>query len=658
MINTLLKQNNYRESGKVLINYLAQNPRFRGIGKARATKLWNKFGENIYQILDKQDVDALATCLPTDLSYHLSKDWAIDIGENESIEFLQKIGFTPTIAKKAIKAWSGETKRILKDNPYVMLAFASWKKVDSIALSIGVVPDNLERRSAAVEATLYEHYDQQNTGVFTDTLKIGVAKKLKYQNIDDIRIKQAFVTLLNRRSMIWSADKNQKNIYQPLGAYAMEYAIEQRILSLTNKSENFQQGSFFIVTSNIDYLDEFQTKNNIHFTVEQKLAVQNVLSNHISLISGGAGVGKTTVLRAILDSIKSQNGTFIQMALSGRAARRMMETSGEPAITIARYLFQLEQKEKNEVHFIIIDESSMLDVPLMYRIFRNTPVGVRFVLVGDHYQLPPIGPGLVFHQLVCNSRIPQVQLTKILRQDESTGIPHVSQKIRNGVWPDIPTYRGQTNGVSILQCKDEEIVNNIIDLYQQLRKHTDDTQILGMVKSRKAGGTKTINSALHELYCGDNQHIFQSFFAQDDLVMFGDNDYIRGIYNGTLGKIVEVFETPVRTYREVVKGKKVPARILGRGIFDLAGLQEIYESDLEKMDYGYAITIHKAQGSQFQKVIIPVVDNRLLDRTMIYTGITRAVDQVILVGNIEIARKAVQKTPRAFNRVVGFHIDD
>jgi exodeoxyribonuclease V alpha subunit len=352
------------------------------------------------------------------------------------------------------------------------------------------------------------------------------------------------------------------------------------------------------------------------------------------MILGGAGTGKTTVLKAIMWAVEKMNGTVHAVALAGRAAIRMTEATGCPARTIAGFLGAAERGdlELGGSDLVVVDEASMVDLPLAYSLMRAIPEDARLLMVGDPYQLPPIGMGLVFSVYAADDRIPKVELMQVHRQAKETGIPQIAAQIRMGTRPGLNPYEGAKAGISFLPCTIAEAQAQVIELVSELGGPSE-VQILSPIKNGPSG-IKAINAALHRLRTMGRDE-WQGY-AVDDPVIWLENDYDRKIWNGTLGGVQAAGPTSLFVLWD---GHDKPMDM---------GL-----SDLDSLDLAYAISVHKAQGSQFRRVIVPVFKNRLLERTLIYTALTRATEQVVFIGDADALRQAVEAPPAPHRRKHG-----
>jgi exodeoxyribonuclease V alpha subunit len=267
----------------------------------------------------------------------------------------------------------------------------------------------------------------------------------------------------------------------------------------------------------------------------------------------------------------------------------------------------------------------------------------RFALVycwwAIHIKLPPIGFGLVFHVLADSPNIPKVELVEVHRQAQSSGIPHIARAIRHGIVPPLSAFTGLSAGVSFIEAGDGDVMDHILGVLTEWRG-CDDAQVLAMTK-REASGIRNINATLHALASTTKPKLEGWEFTEGDPITYLVNDYQKELWNGSLGKIESVLSS---------NGRRSLLCCLD------GARQEIPEEDFHRIGLAYAITVHKAQGSQFKRVIVPMVKNRLLDRTLIYTALTRGMEQVVFIGNRDAFDAAVIAPPHSHERQVGFAI--
>lgn len=633
--------------GENFISYIAFNKLFSNIGVKTATALYKTFGKDIYRHLEKKNVEALLHVkeLTEDKAYTLIKGWHHD-KKGKLVEWLEFYRLPVWLGRKLVAAYSNDTIDKIEADPYRLIAFAvTWKKIDKIATEqFKVTPNDPRRLHAAVTEVLFVAYsDYGNTALNADTL-IKSVSKLIGSDLAKLALKQVYT---NGGFVMLGPD-----MYQSRGASLQEKFIADEVFKRTVN----QPAS---LDNNIQACLTKWQKENYRLTKEQIQAVHSGLSKPLSVITGGAGVGKTSVLEALIYVISHTGGHAVQMALAGRAAKRMQEATGEDAITIASFLNKLDENSLQFATHIIIDECSMVDLYSLVRIFKLLNLTQNVILVGDKAQLPPIGAGKVFHVLSDDKRVPLTKLTKVWRHGEKTGIPTFSQSVREGVFNNLSCYKGKHPGVSFVSADSASILELIEDIYDELGGNDElaDVKIICPTTKDSDWGTIGINRKLSEKYAGENQPVCFSYgnttpeptgLMVGDIVMATVNNWEKDIMNGSLGKI-----TRLATTREVEEAKKagLPLPIIFVA-FD-SGEVLLDENDIDSLQWGYAITCHKAQGSQFRSVIIPIINGKMIDRAWVYTALTRGVEQVVFVGNFALIEQVVNKQPKVDERIVG-----
>jgi exodeoxyribonuclease V alpha subunit len=312
------------------------------------------------------------------------------------------------------------------------------------------------------------------------------------------------------------------NGYQPPGAAVMERAVTDRPRELLADVPGPERNLFsrHLPSITAEAIAAFEGGVRMQLTVAQRQAVEMALNRPVSILTGGAGTGKTTVLQ-VIHCIAEQVGVpVVQMALSGRAAQRMREATGRTASTIAAFLRAVEQghMDPESEPLVIIDECSMLDLPLMHSIVRALPVRARLLLVGDPYQLPPIGFGLIFQVLAASSNIPRVELIEVHRQARSSGIPQIARDIRHGTVPALPTFGGICTGVSFIKADDHVVMDHVLGVLATW-SGCDDSQVLAMTKRGKSG-IRNVNATLHAMASANKPKLEEWGFAEGDPIIW------------------------------------------------------------------------------------------------------------------------------------------
>lgn len=615
--------------GRLIIRYLADNPEFEGVGEVKAKKLWDVFGERLPEILTSGDIRSLEAVLTTSLANRLVQIWAEKCVETEVIVFLDAYGFHWSLVTKMLRVWGVCARAMLEVNPYHLLAFASWPRVDGAAIKLGLARDDNRRLVGAVESALYDRLEQSHTLTDHATLASEVDRRLS-RNAS----KQAIDCALAEGAIVGDAGQG----YQSIGAAALERGIEDRIRGMIGGQPAGQKPLFSLdagVEWAVPLIRNVEDRQGFRLNGRQRRAVLMPFHHQFSLLTGGAGVGKTTVLRVVIALAQHQSLPVLQMALAGRAAQRMAAATGHPAMTIARFLARVVKQQRTPPHcLVVIDEASMLDLSTLYRILRNIPDGARMLLVGDPGQLPPIGFGLVFHRLVGGDAVPQTELIEVHRQSESSGIPEFANTVREHHIPSFVEFYGKHLGVSFIACSATEITAYLKKIAKAW--NGEDYQILSPVNNGH-GGVKEINQAFHFVEC--DGAATNLGFAVGEPVIHLVNDYDRGLMNGSLGRISSISDVEKVTIDfEDEKHEFSLAETRGR------------------IELAYAISVHKAQGSEFKRVAVVVAENRILDHSLIYTALTRGIEQVVFIGDRNAFINAVSSPPLAQQRSVAFKV--
>lgn len=647
-----------KPSGRLTIQWLVDN--VTGIGPSRADKLWTKHSDRLNKVLDAGDHDAIASIVRDENTRNeLFEKWA-EYGVGDSLRYLQDRGVPLELGRKVLKFHGCEAEKKLTEDPYRLLSFnGEWNLVDKLARKkFAVTLDDPRRLSAALEEALYGGLKNGHTcQSFNDTYKAARAL-LAPSSQPQTAFEEAL--RLGKAEGQFVVSEQEELMLHASGTFIMERRVAEFIRNLLKARDH----QWSLLPVDLDTLiSEFEQAERqalelptFELNSAQIMAVKTSFNQHFSIITGRAGVGKTTVLKALYKALDALNRPRFQMALSGRAAARMVEATHEPATTIAGFLANVTANQMGPSPVVVIDEASMLDLVTFYRLTNKLPPDTHLILVGDPYQLPPIGAGLVFHLLCEMPGIPVTELTVVKRQSSDSGIPQAAKSIRDGIWPELP--KSTESDVVFIPCADGDIRETVMSLYEE---DPENTQILCGVKRNGINGVYDINQECHSRYAAGRKSLLvlneftgeleQSGFKEGDLLLYTANDWARGLQNGSLGHLESVFDEP----RQVNIGSEEQPNIQEAiALAEFDGTQQyIQASDIDYLELAYAITVHKSQGSQFERVIIPVRQSLVLDRTFVYTAVTRAKRQVILVGDENAARRAVEAPPRAFERQVG-----
>jgi exodeoxyribonuclease V alpha subunit len=655
--------------GKLLVRYLKEN--FEGIGKERAQKLFNHFdeqGKSLVSFLDNKDVDSLLNVLTTrELAEQLVADWHDKMDETRIIIELSSFDLPISIAGKLFRFWGEKAIEVIKENPYFLLALVGWSSVDRLAHQLGIDSRDERRIMGAVEASLYKRLDEKHTLTqhvplrtrVINLLNQSLSKYSKWQRAGIATGEKAIEISLHLGVIVG----DRKHGYRTRSVAEMETYLVQRIRKMHDGEMPIQEELYDMqgaprrpvweglqqsLNDGCYLMGVFEKYELLHhkLTTEQRQAVVSVIENQLLILKGGAGTGKTSVMSVVHDVVEGVGGVIHQMALSGRAKERMKEATGRSALTIAKFLREVKSRKiiLQSDDMVIVDEASMIGLSTLYQIMHAMPAGARLLLVGDPGQLPPIEFGLTFHIMADNaSVVPKVELTVVHRQAAATGIPQMADDIRHGRLPNLSDYNGMDDGVSFVSCSPKDIVRMAFEISTMLGG-SENSQIIGIVKGREAG-TINMNSFFHNALAAklNRNVLIGEEFAVGDQVMYLENDVDNDLYNGTFGTVVDISADSTNP--------GLICRFEGKSTDDAISMANLY-----KLALAYAVTTHKAQGSQFSRVIIPILKSRLLDRTMLYTALTRARRQVVFIGDRALFEQAVVAPASATLREVGFYV--
>lgn len=493
-----------RPSGRMLVDLL-QGPRFRNVGQQTAQALWDAFGEDLYGILAGGNAAAIVEVLgdtrrTREQAATLVFGWRDIETEAEVYRWLDRHGFPPRLGRKLLDCYGPDAITGVSENPYRLLAFAGWRRVDETARALGIARRDRRRLVGAVEAALYARLDDCHTWTAEPELLKQVERLLCNPTLGSVALREAeadYAATLVRGG------------WQSAGVHALEAHVAERCSALVEGWDEAESTPWLLhlpvsETLLTNVMARSQTDTGLIMNAAQRQAVHAALTHPLCVVTGGAGVGKTMVLKAVGAFADAVGIAVHQMALSGRAALRIAETTGRPARTIAGWLAQVEMGSVplDDSPLVVIDEASMVDLSSLYRVLRCLEPGCRLLLVGDPGQLPPVGFGLTFHVLAADLRVPQVHLTEVMRQSAATGIPQVAQDIREGRPPALPPFEpAQEVGVSFVEAPREKVVQVVLDVLSAVGG-IGSAQIVGAVKGRGKkddGGIVAINEALHAI---------------------------------------------------------------------------------------------------------------------------------------------------------------
>ena len=646
-----------------LETYLA-NGNVKGIGPAIATRIIDTFGEDTIHVL-KFEPHKLAQIKG------ISKNKAIEMSESfienwevwQIVGFLERFGIGAESAKKVYDLLGINAIAEIEANPYILIDISrgvDFQQIDHMALELGVERNNQKRVKSGIKYALIKITYNGHCC----TLKANLIEYVKQLlNVSEEVIEDGLINL-NVNDEIVIEDREGEEWVYLYSFYKAENQIAQRITKL-DKARNVKK------VSNIEKeLKLVEEHTDILLSEKQKEAIRAINDNNVTIITGGPGTGKTTIIKSIIEIYKQKGYKIVLCAPTGRAAKRMTETTGEEASTLHRLLEigkvdeeSLFKKENDyqgspiDGDIIIVDEVSMVDMFIMSYLLDCIYLGIKLILVGDSDQLPSVGPGSVLHDLIASEKISTVHLDKIFRQAAKSKIVVNAHRVNNGknfIGKEDPELEedSKQDFFFIKENNQEKVLQEVLSLCNgRLKKFGDydffeSIQVLTPTKKGLLG-TKEMNKALQqELNPAregeDEKASMGAIFRIGDRVMQIKNNYDmywekrtedglesgNGVFNGETGTITNIND----------KEKSIRVK------FDDEKVCWYPFNELEQIEHSYCITIHKAQGSEFDVVIMlaPQAAPMLLTRNLLYTGITRAKKLLIVVGNDRVVEYMIK----------------
>lgn len=644
-----------------LERYLS-NGTIKGIGPATAKKIVATFGEDTINVF-KFEPEKLTQIKG------ITKEKAIEMAqcfvENwelwQIVGFLDNFGISPANAKTIYKKLGPQTIDEIESNPYILIDLVKgvdFAKLDKYALENGFEINNYKRIKCGIKYSLVKITYNGHCCTLEANLIKYVKELLK---VEDDDIEHCLIDLNVKEEIVIEKREDENWVYSK-EIYDAEANIASKLI-LLDSAQNIKRIAGFD-----SELEKIEKAGNINLSAKQKEAIQSINSNNVVIITGGPGTGKTTIIKNVIDIYKSHGKKVVLCAPTGRAAKRMTEMTGEEAKTLHR-LLEIGKIEKDneftimnyevapiDADVIIVDEASMVDIYLMNYLLNGIYQGTKLILVGDTDQLPSVGPGSVLKDIINSERIKTIFLDEIFRQAAQSKIIVNSHRVNDGEYfLDKEEQEGLKDDFFYIKEKSQDIMlDQIISLCKGRLKNFGDydffenIQILSPTKKGLLG-TKELNKKLQEELnpSSDEKNekkVGEVIFREGDRVMQVKNNYDiywekgntlsltyesgTGIFNGELGKIVKID----------FLNKQIKI------LFDDEKEAWYAFSDMDQIEHAYAITVHKAQGSEFDVVIMVVTQSSamLLTRNLLYTGLTRAKKLLILIGNDNVVKFMIQ----------------
>ncbi len=629
----------------------------KGIGNALAARIVRKFKKDTFRIIEEEP-ERLAEV--KGISENMAREIAKQFDDKKDMRgamlFLQQFGITTALAVKIYKEYGAKMYQIVKENPYKLaedISGIGFKLADEIAAKIGIGTDSDYRMKAGILYTLLQASASGHVYLPEDVLAARTAELL---GVDVRGIEHHIIDLAMDKKLMIRESEGYKQIYGA-SLFYLELNSAKMLCDLNIKYD--------LSLTEIDYrLKAVEKQFQIELDEMQRTAVIEAARNGLLVVTGGPGTGKTTTINAIIRFFEAEGMDILLAAPTGRAAKRMTETTGYEARTIHRLLeiskmsgdmdnkliFERNEGNPLETDVIIIDEMSMVDISIMYALLRAITVGTRLILVGDVNQLPSVGPGNVLKDIINSHQFNVVKLTKIFRQATESDIIVNAHKINAGERINLDN---KSKDFFLLKRDDVTVIIQVIValVRDKMPKYVNatsfDIQVLTPMRKGELG-VERLNQVLQQFLNPPSpdkkeKEFHNCIFREGDKVMQIKNNYqltweIKSRYGITTENGTGIFNGDTGIIKEInLFAEQVTVE------FDEGRMVEYTFSQLEELELAYAITIHKSQGSEYPAVVMPLLTGprMLLNRNLLYTAVTRAKNCVTIVGSQDIVQMMI-----------------
>lgn len=617
----------------------------KGIGPVMAERIVKKFKEETLNIIEN-DIDKLTDVegIGKKRIGMIKKAWEEQKEIRAVMLFLQSHDVSSSYAAKIFKRYGNEAIKIVQENPYRLatdIFGIGFITADKIAEKLGFAKDSELRAAAGILYVLHELSDEGHVYFPYEPL---IEKCKEILDIDREIVVKAIGAMASDRQIIIEDfnneipefKENNKAVYIA-GYYIAETNLAARLKTLLNAPQSIRK---IDAEKAIQWVQE---KLSITLADKQVEAIQHAAGNKVMVITGGPGTGKTTIINAILKIFSAIKTRSMLAAPTGRAAKRMTETTGHEARTIHRMLeynirkggFQKNEESPLDCQLLVIDEASMIDTLLMHHLLKAIPAASTFIMVGDVNQLPSVGAGNVLRDVIDSGVAPVVQLNEIFRQAKESSIIINAHKINEGIIPDLKFTQDKLDDFYFIEQEDPgkalELIISLVKERIPKRFGFDPINNIQVLTPMHKGliGAVNLNTELQKALNPGDEGILRGgrLFKVNDKVMQITNNYDKDVYNGDIGRIISID----------AEAQEVIVSIDDRDVaYDY--------SDLDELVHAYAVSIHKSQGSEYAAVVIPILPQHyiLLQRNLLYTGVTRGKKLVVIVGTKKAVAIAVR----------------
>lgn len=658
-VETFTKEVPETEQG--IIHYLSSDM-FNGIGRKTAETIVKKLGRDaIKNILEDPEALDVVPRLSDEKKDTIRSTLQMNLGLERVMIQLNDWGFGPQVGMRIFQAYREETIDILTKNPFRLIEEIEgigFQRADELGAKLGLTGSHPDRIKASI-LHLLNQASLSDGHVYIDakTLIPQVKEMLEARQQEEISIEAISKAAieLNEESKVAG---EETRLYLP-SLYYSEVGIATKLETLLASQEN-RDG--FPSSEVRKALGEAEERLGVNYAETQVQAIESSINSSVMILTGGPGTGKTTVVRGLVEVYAELHGLsldpkdyakkkepfpIILAAPTGRAAKRLSESTELPAMTIHRLLgFNGQEREEEtekeiEGKLIIIDEMSMVDTWLAHQLLKAVPEDAQIIFVGDQDQLPPVGPGQVLRDLLESKRIPTVELTDIYRQTSGSSIIELAHQMKNGQLPaDITVKTADRSFIKAGAEQIPEVVEKVVKSALAKGHHIKDIQVLAPMYKGPAG-IDALNKLIQEMVNPNTDGKRKELIFGDityrvkDKVLQLVNQPESNVFNGDMGEVVAIMKA-----KETVEKQDIL-------VVSFDGIEVTYQrSDLNQLTLAYCCSIHKSQGSEFPTVIMPVVRGymKMLRRNLLYTGITRSKDFLILCGDPSVFRYGVERT--------------